>query len=47
MAGWLFVITLIVALVAVHRPFGDYLYRVVTGSNPRDSHSLSCTRRNT
>ena len=31
MAGWLFVITLLVALVAVHRPFGDYLYRVVTG----------------
>jgi K+-transporting ATPase ATPase A chain len=32
MAGWLFVITLIVALVAVYRPFGDYLYRVVTGT---------------
>ena len=32
MAGWLFVISLIVALVAVHRPFGDYMYRVVTGT---------------
>ncbi|AGZ41048.1 potassium-transporting ATPase subunit KdpA [Actinoplanes friuliensis] len=32
MAGWLFVITLFVALVAVHRPFGDYMYRVVTGT---------------
>ncbi|MFG1607905.1 potassium-transporting ATPase subunit KdpA [Actinoplanes sp. NPDC049265] len=31
MAGWLFVITLVVTLVAVYRPFGDYLYRVVTG----------------
>jgi K+-transporting ATPase ATPase A chain len=31
MAGWLFVVSLIVALVAVHRPFGDYMYRVVTG----------------
>ncbi|AGL16656.1 potassium-transporting ATPase subunit KdpA [Actinoplanes sp. N902-109] len=32
MAGWLFVITLAVALVAVYRPFGDYLYRVVAGT---------------
>jgi K+-transporting ATPase ATPase A chain len=32
MAGWLFVITLIVALVAVYRPFGDYMYRVVSGT---------------
>ncbi|WP_250007625.1 potassium-transporting ATPase subunit KdpA [Actinoplanes sp. M2I2] len=32
MAGWLFVITLLVALVAVYRPFGDYMYRVVTGT---------------
>src|SRR3982751_5736230 len=32
MAGWLFVITLVVALVAVYRPFGDYMYRVVTGT---------------
>ncbi|RSM37684.1 potassium-transporting ATPase subunit KdpA, partial [Actinoplanes sp. ATCC 53533] len=32
MAGWLFVITLVAALVAVYRPFGDYLYRVVTGT---------------
>src|SRR5690349_12556606 len=31
MAGWLFVVTLVIALVAVYRPFGDYLYRVVTG----------------
>jgi K+-transporting ATPase ATPase A chain len=32
MAGWLFVITLIIALVAVYRPFGDYMYRVVSGT---------------
>jgi potassium-transporting ATPase potassium-binding subunit len=32
MAGWLFVITLVLALVAVYRPFGDYMYRVVTGT---------------
>ncbi|MEV6348328.1 potassium-transporting ATPase subunit KdpA [Actinoplanes sp. NPDC051851] len=32
MAGWLFVISLIVALVAVYRPFGDYMFRVVSGS---------------
>jgi potassium-transporting ATPase potassium-binding subunit len=32
MAGWLFVATLVVALVAVYRPFGDYLFRVVTGT---------------
>jgi K+-transporting ATPase ATPase A chain len=32
MAGWLFVITLIVALAAVYRPFGDYMYRVVSGT---------------
>src|SRR5690349_9990911 len=31
MAGWLFVVTLVIALVAVYRPFGDHLYRVVTG----------------
>jgi len=31
MAGWIFVSTLVLALVAVYRPFGDYLYRVVTG----------------
>ncbi|MFF5297667.1 potassium-transporting ATPase subunit KdpA [Paractinoplanes globisporus] len=31
MAGWLFVITLLLALVAVHRPFGDYMYKVVSG----------------
>ncbi|MEV7625339.1 potassium-transporting ATPase subunit KdpA [Actinoplanes sp. NPDC089786] len=32
MAGWILVGTLVAALVAVHRPFGDYLYRVVTGT---------------
>jgi K+-transporting ATPase ATPase A chain len=32
MAGWLFVITLVLALVAVYRPFGDHMYRVVTGT---------------
>ncbi|WP_436536106.1 potassium-transporting ATPase subunit KdpA [Actinoplanes sp. HUAS TT8] len=32
MAGWLFVISLVVALVAVYKPFGDYMYRVVTGT---------------
>jgi K+-transporting ATPase ATPase A chain len=32
MPGLLFVLTLIAALMAVHRPFGDYLYRVVTSS---------------
>jgi K+-transporting ATPase ATPase A chain len=32
MAGWLFVITLVVALMAVYRPFGDYLFRVATGT---------------
>ncbi len=32
MAGWLFVVTLAVALVAVYRPFGDHLYRSLTGT---------------
>jgi K+-transporting ATPase ATPase A chain len=32
MAGWIFVSTLVLALAAVYRPFGDYLYRVVTGT---------------
>ena len=32
MAGWLSVLALAVALAAVHRPFGDYLHRVVTGA---------------
>jgi K+-transporting ATPase ATPase A chain len=32
MAGWLFVITLVIALAAVYRPFGDHMYRVVTGT---------------
>jgi potassium-transporting ATPase potassium-binding subunit len=31
MAGWLFVLTLVIALVAVYRPFGDYMYQVVSG----------------
>jgi K+-transporting ATPase ATPase A chain len=31
-AGVLFALSLVVALVAVHRPFGDYLYRVVSGT---------------
>ncbi|BEL06458.1 potassium-transporting ATPase subunit KdpA [Actinoplanes sichuanensis] len=31
MAGWLFVLTLIAALVTVYRPLGDHMYRVVTG----------------
>ncbi|MFY1634895.1 potassium-transporting ATPase subunit KdpA [Solwaraspora sp. WMMB335] len=30
-AGVLFILSLAVALVAVHRPFGDYLFRVVSG----------------
>ncbi|MFI1987792.1 potassium-transporting ATPase subunit KdpA [Actinoplanes sp. NPDC020271] len=29
MSGWILVLSLVVALTAVHRPFGDYLYRVV------------------
>ncbi|MEU4243604.1 potassium-transporting ATPase subunit KdpA [Actinoplanes sp. NPDC026619] len=32
MTGWLFVISLVIALVAVYRPFGDYMYRVVSGT---------------
>ncbi|HWS31388.1 MAG TPA: potassium-transporting ATPase subunit KdpA [Actinoplanes sp.] len=32
MAGWLFVLTLVAALVVVYRPFGDYMYRVVSGT---------------
>ncbi|WBC13724.1 potassium-transporting ATPase subunit KdpA [Micromonospora sp. WMMA1998] len=31
-AGVLFVLSLVVALVAVYRPFGDYMYRVVSGT---------------
>ncbi|MBQ1066494.1 potassium-transporting ATPase subunit KdpA [Micromonospora sp. D75] len=31
-AGVLFVLSLVVALVAVHRPFGDHMYRVVAGT---------------
>jgi K+-transporting ATPase ATPase A chain len=31
MTGWLFVITLVAALVAVYKPFGDHMYRVVSG----------------
>jgi K+-transporting ATPase ATPase A chain len=36
-AGVLFIGSLVAALVAVHRPFGDYLYRVVSG--PRQLRS--------
>ncbi|GIF22986.1 K+-transporting ATPase ATPase A chain [Actinoplanes tereljensis] len=32
MVGWLFVISLVLALVAVYRPFGDYMYRAI---NPK------------
>jgi K+-transporting ATPase ATPase A chain len=32
MAGLLFVVTLVIALAAVYRPFGDYMYRVVSGT---------------
>jgi potassium-transporting ATPase potassium-binding subunit len=32
MAGLLFIVTLVVALAAVYRPFGDYMYRVVSGT---------------
>ncbi|MET8151704.1 potassium-transporting ATPase subunit KdpA [Actinoplanes sp. NPDC049668] len=32
MAGRLFVVALVIALVAVYRPFGDHMYRVVTGT---------------
>jgi potassium-transporting ATPase potassium-binding subunit len=32
MAGLLFVVTLVIALAAVYRPFGDYMYRVVSGA---------------
>ena len=32
MAGWLFVLTLVVALAVVYRPFGDHMYRVVSGA---------------
>ncbi|WP_405109445.1 potassium-transporting ATPase subunit KdpA [Micromonospora sp. NBC_01405] len=31
-AGVLFILSLVVALVAVHKPFGDHLYRVVAGT---------------
>ncbi|BAL86965.1 putative potassium-transporting ATPase subunit A [Actinoplanes missouriensis 431] len=32
MAGWMFVLSLVAAIVVVHRPFGDYMYRVVSGT---------------
>jgi K+-transporting ATPase ATPase A chain len=32
MAGVLFIVTLVLALAAVYRPFGDYMYRVVSGT---------------
>ncbi|MEU9508629.1 potassium-transporting ATPase subunit KdpA [Micromonospora sp. NPDC048170] len=31
-AGVIFALSLVVALVAVHRPFGDYMFRVVSGT---------------
>ncbi|MFI6331853.1 potassium-transporting ATPase subunit KdpA [Micromonospora chersina] len=31
-AGVIFVLTLVAALVAVHRPFGDHMYRAVSGA---------------
>ncbi|KAB1915606.1 potassium-transporting ATPase subunit KdpA [Micromonospora sp. AMSO31t] len=31
-AGVLFILSLVAALVAVHKPFGDYMYRVVSGT---------------
>ncbi|WP_067499357.1 potassium-transporting ATPase subunit KdpA [Actinoplanes sp. TFC3] len=32
MAGWIFPGTLVLALVVVYRPFGDYLYRAIAGT---------------
>jgi K+-transporting ATPase ATPase A chain len=32
MAGLLFVVALVIALAAAYRPFGDYMYRVVSGT---------------
>ncbi|BBH67235.1 potassium-transporting ATPase potassium-binding subunit [Actinoplanes sp. OR16] len=32
MAGWIFVLSLVAAIVAVYRPFGDHMYRVVSGN---------------
>jgi potassium-transporting ATPase potassium-binding subunit len=32
MAGLLFIVTLVIALAAAFRPFGDYMYRVVSGT---------------
>jgi potassium-transporting ATPase potassium-binding subunit len=31
-AGWLQFVVLVAALIAVHKPFGDYMYRVFTGA---------------
>jgi K+-transporting ATPase ATPase A chain len=36
-AGVLMIVTLAIALAAAHRPFGDYLYRVVDGDPDPDS----------
>ncbi|MEU7900386.1 potassium-transporting ATPase subunit KdpA [Nonomuraea sp. NPDC049152] len=30
--GWIFIVSLIVALALVHKPFGDYMYRVYSGA---------------
>jgi K+-transporting ATPase ATPase A chain len=32
MAGLLFIVTLVIALAVIYRPFGDYMYRVVSGT---------------
>ncbi|MEU4563381.1 potassium-transporting ATPase subunit KdpA [Actinoplanes sp. NPDC023936] len=32
MAGWIFVLSLVAAVVVVYRPFGDHMYRVVSGT---------------
>ncbi|MEV0724241.1 hypothetical protein AB0I37_15855 [Micromonospora purpureochromogenes] len=41
-AGAIFILSLIAALVAVYQPFGDYLYRVVSGG---DQPSFSWVRK--
>jgi K+-transporting ATPase ATPase A chain len=32
MAGLLFIVTLVIAVAVIYRPFGDYMYRVVSGT---------------
>ena len=31
-AGVIFIVSLVAALVVAYKPFGDYMYRVVTGT---------------